>query len=1207
MALTVLDQQHLDAILWPPALSPATSYGQDTSYKLNNLRSTQFQFAYRYVYDNYGKSCLSPYSKVIIPPEEELVNGDFVDDVTVNNYIKLALKWGHESVAKLELFVRQGNTRDWSLYDRISRPDVQTFTLDFNATYYGVVSGNTKFSDLFVGMGFKADGTYFTTDYYITRLDPVNARFYVSAYPATGAIVSANLDTDNVYSIFKNDTVLEAQDQADLARPFDYVPLASDALALIDGNKLTYGGNTEGYDPTDIDVVLTSSVSVAPYAISDSVMAVTNVLNGSKYDISVTFTTDANTKFYILTVVTDWGTHIAPVLFKSTDTVTNIVVKFWEIVSEWYAIDPNFTIAVGTIYRNPTVSGTVLNFSILASSSAHSATCYGYSVSQKYALWEWGARHNFGIEYLDRANRSSAVSVSTKSILQVPWYGNVYANPNIYNTLSWQIKHAPPSWATHWQWVYGGCDKYVKVQTIINGFKNTTRVDILPDSSTGKIKIYINKNLQTWIDGNKKVIIPLYNFEKGDRIRFIAYRGTGSTSWQNFTDNYTNPASNTVYIDREITSVDYDSGDGGYVKDTAATPAFITDADGNKVRQPSGLYITVDAFDYTGLTSYGWGTAEEMYLVEIYRNVPLGNVYHEIGEVYEIGQDAAGNTIHKGTVDQSFDSSGNLLTAASGTIDSGNVYLRPRYIDTTIFPAVDNNESDYYSSESTDIGRTNIVNPNIRQIVKKKAIRFGGSWYANSTINNLNRFAYEDEVPLEDRFGNVTALQQVGFVLKALQQSKETSIYVGRLETYNQDGTKNLIATDKTLGTIRASETVYGTIFPHSVIQFDGSLYFFDVYAGMIFRDAGGGQIPISSYKMRAFFKDLCAALVKDGVDSVNVVGFVNYQQALVGWQITDSLSEENNYVITFSPKTNRWTSYHQYCDVNGNYPSFYGNITNNLMIGFLNGVPYLHESDEVNRCYFYDHQYSSTVEVVSNIHPDMIKRFESLEEQADGVWAAPTVGDIYIDPDETNNYGMSSRLSSGQFKLQEGAYRAAFLRDMTTRTRKSPIVSSWPLATNSYDTLTTAANLCDITSLIKTTTTGDSSAQSASFSILAYDLIVLDFTLTVNSGLAPHLYLIDESGTKYSDVYYTRPGLNRIRINVGNTSGYRRIMLVNGAGESFNGSLVFSDRQIVRPNVSELHTGRVLRGKYITLRLTNTNTYQTQLQFVNVFSSGSR
>jgi hypothetical protein len=107
----------------PPKHPPVVEYQQDVTRKINNLRQTLFQFAYRYVYMDWRKSTFSPASIVPVPQaEEETATGLANEQISLNNKFQIEVNSGGEEVRAIEIIGRSSvDVSKWFLIETISK------------------------------------------------------------------------------------------------------------------------------------------------------------------------------------------------------------------------------------------------------------------------------------------------------------------------------------------------------------------------------------------------------------------------------------------------------------------------------------------------------------------------------------------------------------------------------------------------------------------------------------------------------------------------------------------------------------------------------------------------------------------------------------------------------------------------------------------------------------------------------------------------------------------------------------------------------------------------------------------------------------------------------------------------------------------------------------------------------------------------------
>jgi len=107
----------------PPKEPPIVEYKTDDSRKINNLKHTLFQVAYRYVYMDWRKSTFSPASIVPLPQsEEEAATGLANKLVSLNNTLQISVNTGGEEVRAIEVVARSSDDPSkWYLIETIEK------------------------------------------------------------------------------------------------------------------------------------------------------------------------------------------------------------------------------------------------------------------------------------------------------------------------------------------------------------------------------------------------------------------------------------------------------------------------------------------------------------------------------------------------------------------------------------------------------------------------------------------------------------------------------------------------------------------------------------------------------------------------------------------------------------------------------------------------------------------------------------------------------------------------------------------------------------------------------------------------------------------------------------------------------------------------------------------------------------------------------
>ena len=194
-------EQYIEAAQYAPTELLIAKYGSDSNRKNNDLRGKLFQFSYSYIYQDNEESATSSVSKLIVPVGNNLSTTENLSVVPPGAASTIAPDpLEKNNFIELLLFTGTGYVKKINLYVRI---------------------GNT--SDWLLAETIDKEKLNIPNDFgYVYR--------------------------------FYNDRILLPANQNYVNRSFDEVPLKANTQAFIDGNRLAYGGITEGFDNIDVDV-----------------------------------------------------------------------------------------------------------------------------------------------------------------------------------------------------------------------------------------------------------------------------------------------------------------------------------------------------------------------------------------------------------------------------------------------------------------------------------------------------------------------------------------------------------------------------------------------------------------------------------------------------------------------------------------------------------------------------------------------------------------------------------------------------------------------------------------------------------------------------------------------------------------------------------------------------------------------------------------
>jgi len=1035
----------LDRIKWPPAYAPGPSYDDDANRVVNKLHNKLFQFSYRYVYDDNEKSVWSPPSIVPLPSRPELLNGAYNEDIRIDNVINVWVNTGVSEVKTIEISVRVLNTGNWQLIKRIYKYDSagerETGMLDdINVVYLfyddDIAEGLTQTE---CNRPYDAVPQISAHNEIIEKNRIVDGN-YIEGYDNTNIDVALSVASQQV-------TV------GKIIKSIDNTAVVSQQFGCSQGDQF-YGGSinlltpTSGVDFWEPGFTYVIQISCLPgrynnpepatwhpitYPPADEIAA---QVFGSFWDepihgyATVVASSQMSLKDFIeeacaqLRVRTTYGRLITldAWTFKGFGGVSGL----YDAVHGSPGTPPVDVNSIGFIIEvtnsNGNPWGTCVNCSKV------DVEILKLSNNSVLHTFKSGSHHPFGIVYKDRANRKSTVNTSTESIAYVPSQVESQTEHRILqNTIKWEINHLPPIWATHYQWVYArnSSISYYIYASIVN-ISNTAYTPNV--SALHYTSININEYIvQTKHELTKFNLSP-YDFVPGDRIRFILNRD-GS-------DYKTFPFS----IDTEILGVFWPDGATGYQQDTSLeTDNFIRDGNGNKIRSINTATFIIGKINFSGL-----GISKDNTIVEIYR--PNNNterlVYYDFGPPLPILNPHTDNRFHSfqctpatsetnAPVTNSWNRDQTQQVSARGTFTYGDAYVGYRQMH-NCFPVERNSYSDFYNSDAINIGLYNIEFRDARRTKYVSKLLYSGLFIQDTRINNLSHVDSSDSVTLAEKYGPINHIEEVGFTLKILQTSKQSSLYIGRAGvTQPSSESKEILSSTKdVLGTLIVHDSDFGTVHPGSVVKNETRAYFFDFNSHAICRDDGNGiQNLCVDYNINSFMHEACTAF--GSADNVDVIASFDQENSLVIWTFTDKTTASNSFTLAFrdtgGSKQDGFVAFFDFM------PDEYG-FSKKVITSFSGNELWVHNSNTAPRSNFYGVQYPYWVTVVLNKLLLIFKRWLTIFVGSSKKFSAPVAGDISIPATDNNPIGMMSLLKAGAFTSVNGKFVAEFGKNMTTR-----------------------------------------------------------------------------------------------------------------------------------------------------------------------------
>jgi hypothetical protein len=1028
----------LDAVKYPPRFSPDIIFDTDTSILYNNIKDRMFQFAYRYVYDDYEKSAISPISTIGNRNEEYYYNVADIQDNTfgatyyfnedyyVNNAIDVYINTGNSIVEKIEILVRETNNGDFYLCDSIK-----------------------KDKEL--------------------------------------------IKDNNIYKYtFRNDIILkpiEKDNNTNGYKLFDNLPIIAKAQNIINDNRIIYGNIIEGFDSkVELDVSLIPEkkyIEITGDTLYFSYIDTYNTIDcdigqdpsssddTSRFIYHISFYTegqlsigqkisykDAISNIYFEHIISEDDYYNGLHLFL--EYIKNSILELYrirmaEIVDCFNNSGYNNLQAELSFNETSSIDFTEDNKSVVSIdfiSPLYNIPCniintgdcninigratdgeievFPNDKSSKFTIHRYtgfksGTTHSFGLVYYDRANRSNTVlndiQTSKKTNIYVPFLTEKnIKNDFSYTHINWEIKHEPPCWATHYQWVYSGnrdIKKFIQFTILSSAPKDTSN----PQNSNTEWILNLSP-LKKYNEDHQKSIL-IYTYTKGDRVRIITKDPI-----------YTNIIYNDL-VDFEVTGFD----DSTY-----------------------SLYVRT-------LTGANFNPLQGGSLIEIY--TPFKSISDEDSVFYEFSKEYAiytdSNTCkryHRGELsDQS------LTTNASGVFKRGDVYIRERLMTgkqalafTSFSYIEDFNWSDFYISDYWDKGRPNLIghnstniqgNDDFRRVHRPATIYFSGSFVPSTNINGLSSFPDLSYNDYEVSKGSIQLLKTRDRSVICFQELRVGVIPINERLSHTTSGTITA-QNDTVLNEIDYYAGEFGIgIHPEAFASFGYSYYFLDIYRGVVLRLSQDGLTPLSTiYGMENITTKTFSVIknfeqknkLKANIYGVynrkfnqyefsvedRVINSTNSQTTLYS-EIFKNVNQPRYYTLAFSERANKFTSFMSYL------PEYFSSINQDLL-SFRNGRLYLHGSNsEYNT--FYGVHTPSEIWVVANVSPSNMKIAEAFSQE-NNVLQYNDKTKLWEVYELYNNQGQDTNLIRDDFEFDESIWYAPFWKDTNTPNVLDPLIN---------------------------------------------------------------------------------------------------------------------------------------------------------------------
>lgn len=912
----------------PPRYAPTYVYESLTEFEgqvidFNNLRKKQWQVKYCYVYEDYQESPYSPISKIVASDNEVSATGQWVDEITFNNALKISINAGSHNVKQIKMAVRDAsnlNSSPFYVFKTIEKFDNSTTLIPSDDTY----------------------DVYFLNNTFLK-----------------------NIDTDRENAYYHN------------------VPLSARDMLLIDGKYLGMSMLKTGYDfkNEDLDYSLDYVKNDTNFTVSGIKM--TSDYDNDKTDPWNECGLKGIGRRRVRVRVPDkfYPNALYRVIFKTPETIEDPRYSSTPLIKQ-----PEVTVSWTSPAVKPADYPKVAQESLISQLNDEIDKCYSVPIKIRKddddkvrfdwylpyvgigigndPIWDWrdawkdvlddyenyiygdivtggvtpvynglkrGQYHQFGVVYNDGFGRYNAVFGEDSVYVPPVDISADSDDDEKYFTPKMTINNLPPAWATTYRLAYIPYGSYTYQQEIPG--VEVVDGDVADNGVKSGYKfLKINQAILSIIDDFPDSNISAYVWQNGDRIRQVGYPQSYEVL-QEFTRSY----------------------------------------DVNDTNEVETGYLVKAEFILAG---------DKVPLLEVYRPnlTPQDKVYYEIGEEYPVLNPGTDNRVHYGNSQTQTSSLPAILT-----ISFGDIYFRARYAAEAAagYALVeDNHFSDYYTSNGISIGRS-VVRIDLKQEVTRKVIKTE-NYIENTEFNRLNIIIPGDEsFSVSEIYGDITKVIERGDTIKVIQPHRENSVYIGKNYAKDAAGGDIALNTTSVFGSPQYYEAYAGSAYRRSIIMGGTNIYYMDIMTADFYRSAVNGTISLSKkYGKNKYFEEICERFrsytghkdVIAGYESSEDVAYVSFIMGETISTIAFSEDEQNKgfvFTVEFNNGSLIPEEYAQYGD---------------YLYSFAKGQLYEHGAGEPNRFYGSSRK-TALIKVVANQYPQLRKTFEYMSLDSNGNW----------------------------------------------------------------------------------------------------------------------------------------------------------------------------------------------------------------------------
>ena len=305
---------------------------------------------------------------------------------------------------------------------------------------------------------------------------------------------------------------------------------------------------------------------------------------------------------------------------------------------------------------------------------------------------------------------------------------------------------------------------------------------------------------------------------------------------------------------------------------------------------------------------------------------------------------------------------------------------------------------------------------------------YSGIYNSRTGVNNINQFSVGEDITrsVDPANGSIQKLYAEDTNLIIFQEDKVSKALIDKDAIYSAEGNAAVTSANLVIGQIVPYAGEYGiSKDPFSFAVYGYRKYFTDRKRGCVLRLSSAGEIiEISGYGMHDFFRDNLTSTVVN-----KVVGGWDMHTKNYILSIQKSSGSPDYHTLSFDESVQGWTSFFSY------KPDYISSLVSNYY-SFYQGKIWQHHTGNYGN--FYGSSSNSTVKVILNSQPSLVKNFKTFNYEGDDGWhvtemVASSGDTIFPIPKYTfqqNLADLQSNIFSTAFKKKENKYFANLINN---------------------------------------------------------------------------------------------------------------------------------------------------------------------------------